>query len=278
MQERMAAAKKANASKGNGNDRKGSGSKSGKGNASAGKGGSSPAGYGNGIGNGINGGGNGSGAPFRSVKVLDPVLRKGSAYFGTSSHWMYKVVADDGPSVTRRFRDVVALEARLRKACEGCILPPLPDKHKLRAVEEGSSVQTYEFAVARCGDLASYLNGLVKHPALCSSAPLATFLTLTDDIGTSWPEVSSSMMTRLKESVATVDIKQKIKAANVGDVTEDDPSMGDLINTEKGKLSVILQAVPKLENATILMKEQSEVGSARVMPPFVCRVAACLHV
>lgn len=65
-----------------------------------------------------------------------------------------------------------------------------------------------------------YLGQLISHPILTNAEPLNTFLTLQDDIGTLWPEVSSSAVTRLKASV-DVDVKQKIKVFNVGDVTDD---------------------------------------------------------
>ena len=122
---------------------------------------------------------------------------------------------------------MVALENRLHDSCPGCILPPSPDKHKLRAIEEGTSAQSLEFAQARCEEMQTYLTQLIGHPILTNAEPLTTFLTLQDDIGTTWPEVSSSAVTRLKASV-DVDVKQKMKVFNVGDVTDDSPQLSDL--------------------------------------------------
>lgn len=194
---------------------------------------------------------------FKSVSVTDPQQRKEGGYFSSSTYWVYKFVINESNFVIRRFRDMVALEGRLHESCPGCILPPSPDKHKLRMVEEGTAAQSLEFARGRCDEMQVYLGQLISHPILTNAEPLNTFLTLQDDIGTIWPEVSSSAVTRLKASV-DVDVKQKIKVFNVGDVTDDSPQLSDLAVEEGERMNTILQAVPKLENATILLKEQSE--------------------
>ncbi|GMI04959.1 hypothetical protein TrVE_jg8163 [Triparma verrucosa] len=194
---------------------------------------------------------------FKTVSVVEPTQRKEGGYFSSSTYWVYKFVVNESNFVIRRFRDMVALENRLHDTCPGCILPPSPDKHKLRAIEEGTSAQSLEFAQARCEEMQTYLTQLIGHPILTNAEPLTTFLTLQDDIGTTWPEVSSSAVTRLKASV-DVDVKQKMKVFNVGDVTDDSPQLSDLAIEENERMNTILQAVPKLENATILLKEQSE--------------------
>ena len=159
--------------------------------------------------------------------------------------------------VIRRFRDVVALDARIHAACKGCILPSSPDKHSMRALEDGSTVQTEAFALGRAEDMTLYFNELISHPIISNCEPLNVFFTLQDDLGTLWPEVSSSAVTRMKEK-ANVNLKMEFKKFNVGEIAEDSISIADVVNAEDERLNVLLQAIPKLESATVLLKEQSE--------------------
>ena len=76
----------------------------------------------------------------------------------------------------------MALEERLRQACPGSILPPRPDKHATRALEEASTQQSAEFAVQRARELKQYLNALAQHPVAGQSQVLRLFLGLQDDI------------------------------------------------------------------------------------------------
>ncbi|GMH59121.1 hypothetical protein TrRE_jg3899 [Triparma retinervis] len=194
---------------------------------------------------------------FTSVSVVEPTQRSEGGYFSSSNYWVYKVVVNNSSFVIRRFRDVVALHSRIHACCKGCILPPSPDRHSMRALEEGSTIQTLNFAMNRAEDMTAYFSDLIKHPIISTCEPLSVFLTLKDDLGTTWPEVSSSTVTRMKEK-ASVNFKMEFKKFNVGDVSEDSIEIGDVVTAETERLNVILQAVPKLESATVLLKEQSE--------------------
>lgn len=194
---------------------------------------------------------------FNSVSVVEPTQRSEGGFFSSSTYWVYKVVVNNSSFVIRRFRDVVALHSRIHACCKGCILPPSPDRHSMRALEEGSAVQTQAFAMNRAEDMTAYFSDLIKHPIISTCEPLSVFLTLKDDLGTMWPEVSSSTVTRMKEK-ASVNLKMEFKKFNVGDISEDSIEIADVVGAETERLNVILQAVPKLESATVLLKEQSE--------------------
>ena len=142
-------------------------------------------------------------SPYLSVSVLDPHEVKTPGLFG-DKYWSYPLsVSLSDPlarprelRVTRRFRDVVALESRVRRDCPGCVLPPPPSRHQSRVLTDLSVAQSSEFARARSATIGTYLQSLASHPALCSSPSLRTFLTLSDDVGNAWPEVSASVITR----------------------------------------------------------------------------------
>ncbi|KAK1749173.1 sorting nexin-like protein [Skeletonema marinoi] len=131
---------------------------------------------------------------YGKITVNDPMLIQGSGLFSGPPHWTYLVTVygkndtSNQPisAVRRRFRHFVALEDRIRTSVPGAILPPRPDKHPARAIEEASASQSADFAQQRAQELSFYLNALLK-----------LFLTLQDHIGTAWPEVSSSAFTRL---------------------------------------------------------------------------------
>jgi len=194
---------------------------------------------------------------YASILVCEPTLNKTSGWVSSTSHWSYKIVINAESYVIRRFRDLVALEARMHADALGNIMPPFPEKHRARAVEEGTTVQTAEFAQVRADDMTSYLNDLNSHPALSHTKALNTFLTLADDLGTAWTEVSSSAITRMAAAV-DVDLKHNLKLFSVGDITDDDPKLSRLASQETERMHVVLQAVPKVENCVVLFRELAE--------------------
>ena len=156
------------------------------------------------------------------------------------------------------------------------LLKHRPDKHATRAIEEASAHQSTDFAVQRAAELQVYLNQLVQHPIVCKSPVLRLFLSLQDDLGTAWPEVSSNALTRLanagvgaavKASEATSSTKmpwQKDGIVGGGgggmpdDSGEDNAELLALYSAESVRMGAVLQAVPKLEGAITLLREHSE--------------------
>jgi len=205
-----------------------------------------------------------SSLPFKSVHVDGCEHRKIGGFFGASTFWAYKIVVNSTQFVVRRFRDVVALEKRIRDACPGIILPPSPDKHRGRAVEEGTTQQSAEFAQARSHEISNYLQGLIELPMVNNCEPLKVFLTLQDDIGTAWEEVSTSAVTRLTASATASANKSALNASytmnklNSNEVTDSDPKVFASTQDQLEIISSIHQAVPKLENASVLFREQGE--------------------
>ncbi|CAB9513464.1 Sorting nexin [Seminavis robusta] len=242
---------------------------------------------------------------YGKVVCNDPVLLQApSKLLGMVSsppHWSYQFttqIKGQPPSVwmvRRRFRHVVALEDRLRVECPGAILPPRPDKHVGRAIEEASTHQSAEFAWQRAGELEQWLNALVGHPEVFASQSLKMFLGLQDDMGTAWPEVSSNAFTRMSSAVTTGNASASFggffgstaapantnpgqtgvmnnvigSVANnmgVGElaeaITEDSAELLALSSSESIRMGAILQAVPKLEGAVTLLREQGEGAGA----------------
>lgn len=75
-------------------------------------------------------------------------------------------------------------------------IPFSPDKHASRAIEEASAQKSAEFAVQRAAELELYLNQVIQHPCIINSQVLRLFLSLQDDLGTAWPEVSSNALSK----------------------------------------------------------------------------------
>lgn len=218
---------------------------------------------------------------YGPIRVSDPLLVQGSGLFSGPPHWTYQVtVTNPQPiqgteyattnQVRRRFRHFVALEDRLRVDCPGAILPPRPEKHPTRMMEEATSRQSAQFALGRANELEVYLNALRKHPIAGRSNVLKLFLQLPDHIGTAWPEVSSSLLTRFQEVTATTASKFNEAAAGVMSemnhdqqmaAGEDSAEMLALASSEGLRIGSVLQAVPKMEGGTILLNDQAEQSS-----------------
>ena len=115
---------------------------------------------------------------YKSVHVNNPILiHSGGGFFSShNSYWSFEVTSTMNPeysgtgrippaflngqasvTVRRRFRHFVSLEEKLRDSCRGCILPPRPEKHAIRAIEEAGG-QSEEFALARARELDEYMS------------------------------------------------------------------------------------------------------------------------
>jgi len=218
---------------------------------------------------------------FKSVHVSNPILiHSGGGFFSShNSYWSFEVTTTLNPeynagrippaflngqpsvSVRRRFRHFVSLEEKLREACRGCILPPRPDKHATRAIEEAGG-QSEEFALSRARELDEYMSLVALHPKAGFTDELTLFLTLADDIGTAWPDVSSNALTRLTEGTQNL-VKHVTGNADKDfyqgeNGLEDDASVLALSCQESLRIGAISQAVPKLEGALVLLKEFAE--------------------
>ena len=220
---------------------------------------------------------------FKNIKVQNPILIHNGGGFLSSKHfWSFEVISEmnlefngkvpnvflNGQqyvSVRRRFRHFCALEERLKLSamCCGSILPPRPDKYIQIGLEHHENQQTEEFALRRAQELQEYMNLLVQHPKAGHTEELTLFLTLSDDIGTAWPDVSVNAFTRLTEG--THNLMKTIAGDNPAEdmyhgesAAEDDATLLALSCQESLRIGVVSQAVPKLEGAVVLLKEHSE--------------------
>mmetsp|Transcript_49129 Transcript_49129/g.54923 ORF Transcript_49129/g.54923 Transcript_49129/m.54923 type:complete len:703 (-) Transcript_49129:315-2423(-) len=206
---------------------------------------------------------------YVDIRVTEPMLIQTQSFLISSSpYWSYQITSHLAGNqgtwlVRRRFRHVVALEDRLRQSCPGCIIPPRPDKHASRALEEASTQQSAEFAVQRAKELELYLNQVAKHPVAGQSQVMRLFLGLQDDIGTAWPEVSANAFTRLGAVGAGVSIRvaesTNLTAASApAHEWEEDAELLGLCSSETLRIGAVSQAVPKLEGTIIILREQGD--------------------
>lgn len=220
---------------------------------------------------------------YEKVLVTEPILVAtqkgllGSLTGQSTPHWSYQITTHFKPMennqqapywvVRRRFRHVVALEDRLHEEIPGSILPPRPDKHATRALEEATTQQSAEFAIQRAAELQVYLNQLIQHPYAHSTHCLRLFLSLQDDLGTAWPEVSSNALTRFANASVSTAVKVSETTASakfpwqgdfLDDYGEDNAELLALANQEQVRMAAVMQAVPKLEGAITLLREGAE--------------------
>mmetsp|Transcript_8460 Transcript_8460/g.20234 ORF Transcript_8460/g.20234 Transcript_8460/m.20234 type:complete len:724 (+) Transcript_8460:93-2264(+) len=206
---------------------------------------------------------------YVDIRVTEPMLIQTQSFLISSPpYWSYQITSQLAGNlgtwlVRRRFRHVVALEDRLRQACPGSIIPPRPEKHAARALEEASTQQSAEFAVQRSKELEQYLNQLAKHPVGGQSQVFRLFLGLQDDIGTAWPEVSTNALTRLQAVGAGVTMRvaesTNLTAASApAHEWEEDAELLGLCSSENLRLGAVSQAVPKLEGTVIVLREQGD--------------------
>ena len=143
-------------------------------------------------------------------------------------------------------------------------------------MEEASAQQSAEFAVQRANELQVYLNQLIQHPFAYSTHTLRLFLSLQDDLGTAWPEVSNNAFTRLANAGvgAAVKVSEQTQATkfpwqdpmgHIDDYGEEDAELMALASQEQVRIAAVLQAVPKLEGSVTLLREGAELRGATGM-------------
>ncbi|OBZ78752.1 Sorting nexin-4 [Grifola frondosa] len=88
------------------------------------------------------------------------------------------IFSTPNPSARRRFQDFVFLRQHLAKDFPACVVPPLPDKHRLEYVT-GDRFSP-EFMERRRLDLHRFLQRLSRHPTLQRSTLLRAFFESTE--------------------------------------------------------------------------------------------------
>jgi hypothetical protein len=203
---------------------------------------------------------------YTNIQVTEPMLIQTPSFLMSSPpYWSYQINSQLNNNggiwlVRRRFRHVVALEDRLRQAHPGAILPPRPEKHGLRPLDEGTTLQSAEFAVQRAQELQHYLNSLGNHPIAGQSPVLKLFLGLQDDIGTAWAEVSNNALTRLGAVGVGVSVGMADKWHDVSGDGDWEPNaeLLALQSSETVRMAAVAQAVPKLEGTITLLRDQGD--------------------
>lgn len=207
---------------------------------------------------------------YTKIVVTEPMLIQTQNFLISSPpYWSYQVTSSLANNqgtwlVRRRFRHIVALEDRLRQSCLGCILPPRPEKHATRALEEATAQQSADFAMQRAKEMESYLNALAVHPVAGQSQELRLFLGLQDDIGTAWSEVSNNAFTRLGAMGAGMSMKVADSTANSINAHEweDNAELLGMCSSENLRMGAVLTAVPKLEGTAAILREQGDASGA----------------
>lgn len=213
---------------------------------------------------------------YGKITVDNPKLTQQSGLlpFNGGPYWTYTITTypkEGHPGskiiVYRRFSHCVALEKRLRDAYPGAILPPKPDKHDGRIIEEGLQQQSAQFVAQRAIELQNYLGELAQHPIVGDSEILRLFLTLQDHIGCAWPEVSSSAITRLGHATGktTSKIVSSLPQGGVGqfDPHEAEENNAELLawaTFENVRVNAVVQSVIKVEYAFHLLRELGQIS------------------
>jgi len=114
----------------------------------------------------------------------------------------------------------------------------------------------------RAAELGVYLNQLAQHPLASKMPVLSLFLSLQDDLGLAWPEVSSNALKRFANASVGVanKAKEQVRRDDPDIVTEDSAELFALYSAESVRMGAVLQAVPKMEGAVTLMREQADQG------------------
>ncbi|KDQ19741.1 hypothetical protein BOTBODRAFT_27166 [Botryobasidium botryosum FD-172 SS1] len=134
--------------------------------------------------------GDGDGAPgepkwegYLLIQVKDPVKE----LEGTKDNYIsylvvgqtnLRVFASPTPSARRRYKDFVFLRENLAKDFPACVVPPLPDKHRLEYIT-GDRFSA-EFLERRRSDLQRFLERVAQHPTLQRSTLVRAFLESTE--------------------------------------------------------------------------------------------------
>ncbi|TCD66493.1 intercellular trafficking and secretion [Steccherinum ochraceum] len=117
------------------------------------------------------------------TSVKDPVKELAEtkdAYVSylVSAKTSFPIFSTPNPSSRRRFQDFVFLRNHLAKDFPACVVPPLPDKHRLEYVT-GDRFSP-EFMERRRLDLHRFLQRLSRHPTLQRSTLLRAFFESTE--------------------------------------------------------------------------------------------------
>ncbi|KNZ75024.1 Sorting nexin-4 [Termitomyces sp. J132] len=88
------------------------------------------------------------------------------------------IFSTTNPSARRRFQDFVFLRENLARDFPACVVPPLPDKHRLEYIT-GDRFSP-EFMERRRNDLARFLQRLSRHPTLQRSTLVRAFFESTE--------------------------------------------------------------------------------------------------
>ncbi|KAK7064064.1 nexin sorting protein [Favolaschia claudopus] len=89
-----------------------------------------------------------------------------------------RIYSSGNPSARRRFQDFVFLRENLVKDFPACVVPPLPDKHRLEYIT-GDRFSP-EFMERRRSDLDRFLQRVSRHPTLQRSALVRAFFESTE--------------------------------------------------------------------------------------------------
>ena len=141
-----------------------------------------------------------------------------------------------------------------------------PDK-KTSGDDSSLLPQTPQFAKLRATQLEKYLTSLTKHPYASIAQPLQLFLTV-QHLGSIWPDVSDSTMTRLSaigtKAVASIGEKTSMVVSAKDmyyepDNLEDDAEMLALTNSEELRLKAFEKNVPNISHLikTLLLEHAS---------------------
>ena len=140
-----------------------------------------------------------------------------------------------------------------------------PEKHEGRLIEEGLAQQSPSFAAARAIELQTYLNNLRQHPYAGKAEPLRLFLTLHDEIGSAWPEVSTNALTRFGHASQNAAVKVAENTTNAlalnqhaSEMGEDNAELLALATSEHLRLLALMQSVVKIEGFILQTREHGD--------------------
>ncbi|BEI93139.1 uncharacterized protein CcaverHIS019_0507670 [Cutaneotrichosporon cavernicola] len=151
------------------------------------------------------------GGRWMSIEVKDPVKEhEGSkdmfVSYAVETRTNLKTFKESPTAVRRRFQDFVFLHDHLLKSFPACVIPPIPDKHRLEYIK-GDRFSS-EFVEKRRMDLQRFADRIANHPTLQRSQLVADFLQSQQwnvakhsHLGHPPPESHSSMLESLSDSI-----------------------------------------------------------------------------
>ncbi|KAJ7070845.1 nexin sorting protein [Mycena amicta] len=120
---------------------------------------------------------------FLITSVSDPVkelaeTKDSYVSYLVSAKTNLRIFSTQTPSARRRFQDFVFLRDNLARDFPACVIPPLPDKHRLEYIT-GDRFSP-EFMERRRMDLHRFLQRLARHPTLQRSTLVRAFFESTE--------------------------------------------------------------------------------------------------